>query len=440
MRDRGHCQNRYCDARSYRGGARRLLNGTAAVVPQIGRIALWVHEDSFMKRSICWTDLKHKNAAAVVIVLFILSCFQGCASGRDATGKPKTAPGETPAPTASASRASDFQTVALSYEYLFSFRHDDIVTCAAFSRDGRWLATGSEVGTVLVRDIESAKETTIKNPDSRDNGVVELRFSQDGQLLVVGGYGNKKGGGQIKILRTSNYTTLASLDVPGDNEISYVDLSPDNKWLISSDRGNVWVWNLETRSVVWHLAFAESLVLFDGDHSLLFVGQSASLGVTRGQIGFLNLIDGKVIRVLQTTIKEPVKRLVNAQARGELFALTDGPIVYRLDSQTGEIKQRVSLAELNLKLGPNALQVWYNTDFEVLEGYSIFVFSDRQHTLFVNYASIKVASLDHHSMVGIKFNSSGKNFALLGGVKEGSLSGVPPQHYWTVSLFSFKPF
>ena len=367
-----------------------------------------------MKRSIQWNKRARKTAWLIFALLILC---------------------ET-----NVSRADGTQTGTPNYEYLFSFRHDDIVTCAAFSNDGRWLATGSELGTVLVTNIESKKEIAIKHPDSRDNGVVGLRFSQDSQFLVVGGFGNKNGGGEIRILRTSDYTIVISLDVPGDKVISQVGISPDNKWLFSSDRGDVWVWNLETKSVAWHLASEDAAVSFDGDREILLAGRSASLGVTAGQIAFLNLVDGRVNRILRTAIKEPIKRLVTAKSKSELFALTDGAIVYRLNNQTGEIKQRIPLTDIYASAGPYPLHVWYTTDFEVLDAYPIFVVSDRQNTLFVNYLSSKVVVLDHRSMVGIKLNPSGKNFALLGGVKDGSMSGVPPQHYWTVSLFSFKPF
>ena len=386
-----------------------------------------------MKRLMHWNSKTHKTAASLAIGLLILLSFRGSMSGVTALRAMMLRGTDI-------LHAGEAQTPTTSYEYLFSFRHDDIVTCAAFSKDGRRLATGSELGTVLVTDIESRKEIAIKNPDSRDNGVVGLTFSQDGQFLVVGGYGNKNGGGEIKILRTSDFTSMISLDVPGDKEISSVGLSPDNKWLFSSDRGDVWVWNLKTRSVAWHRAFQDSATFFDGDHEVLLVERSASLGVPTNQIVFLNLIDGKVTRSLSTGIKEPVKRLITAKSKSELFALTDGAIVYRLNNQTGEIKQRISLADLNLKARPNDLHVWYNTDFEVLDAYPVFIFSDRQNTLFMNYASSKLVILDHQSSVGVKFNPSGRNFALLGGVKDGSLSGVPHQHYWTVSVFSFRPF
>ena len=118
-------------------------------------------------------------------------------------------------------------------KYLFSFRQDDIITCAAFSPDDRWLATGTEVGTVMISDMQSRKEFVLKNVQPVDNGVQALRFSQDGKMLVVGGHGEKKGGGQIKVLQTSDYKTVASLDLPGGGIASFVDLSLDNKRLLS---------------------------------------------------------------------------------------------------------------------------------------------------------------------------------------------------------------
>jgi hypothetical protein len=326
------------------------------------------------------------------------------------------------------------------FEYLFSFRHDDIVTCAAFSKDGRWLATGSELGTVLITDIESKREIAIRNPDSRDNGVQALRFSPDGQFLVIGGFGNKRGGGQIRFLRTSDYSPAMSFDVPGDKEIFNVDVSPQNNWLIAAGISDVWVWNLANKRIVWQRAFERSALRYDRELALLFAAEPEKPAVISGQITFLNIANGRAIRTLRTPIKEPIRRLVMATSKLELFVLTDGAIVYRLNSATGAIKQRISLSDLDLKVGPNGFHASYYTDFEVLDDYPIFVFSNRQNTLLMNYVTRKLVTLDHGSQVGFKFNARGRNFALLGGVKDGSLSGVPSQHYWTVSVFSFKPF
>lgn len=338
-------------------------------------------------------------------------------------------------------------------KYLFSFRHDDIITCAAFSKNGRWLATGSELGTVIVTDLESRKEFEIKNPDSLDNGVVTLRFSQDGQLLLIGGYGNRGGGGEIKILRTSDYTVAMALDAPGSEPVDYLDVSPDNKWLIAVDHKSARIWNLPDKRVSSHLILTDSAMLFDGDRTLLLAAHSASLDVNHGesdnpittivgagQIVLFDVIDGRVTRVLRTAIEEPVMRLFLAKAKKELFVLTAGGTVYRLDSKTGEVKQHVSLSDLYRRVSPKSLNVWFKTDFEALEDYPILVFSDRVNTFFVNYDSGKVIALDHRSQVGLQFSPSGKEFALLGGVKQPSLTGVTDQHYWTVNLFSFKPF
>src|ERR1700716_3054999 len=118
-----------------------------------------------MKRLMHWNSKTHKTAASLAIGLLILLSFSGSMS-RVTVVRAMILAGTD------ILHAGDAQTSTTSYEYLFSFRHDDIVTCAAFSKDGRWLATGSELGTVLVTDIESRKEIAIKNSNSRDNGVV----------------------------------------------------------------------------------------------------------------------------------------------------------------------------------------------------------------------------------------------------------------------------
>ena len=342
------------------------------------------------------------------------------------------------------------------YKYRFSFRHDDIITCAGFSKDGRWLATGSELGTVMVSDMQSRKQLVIKNPESRDNGVQTLRFSQDGRLLLVGGFGNKTGGGEIRVLRTSDYAPATSLDTSG-GVVDFLDVSPDNKWLISGDARTARVWNYQDKRVTWTLSLPNSTLEYDGDRTLLMgvgnVGRSAHLEVesdggqkpvttpvAAGQIIMFDVTDGKVSQVHRTLPEEPVRRIVLAKANKELFALTDSGTVYRLDRKTGEVKQRIALTELHREVSKERLEVQRNVDLEVLENHPILVFNDRKNTFFVNYDATKVIALDHQSMVGIRFSPSGKEFALLGGVKRESLTGVPDQHYWTVNVFSFSPF
>ena len=244
-------------------------------------------------------------------------------------------------------------------KYRYSFRHDDIITCAAFSKDGRRLAAGSEVGTVMVSDLQAQKEVVLKNPDARDNGVQTLRFSQDGKLLLVGGFGVKKGGREIAILRTSDWTMAKTLDVPGGAVVDYLDMSPDNKWLISADGGGAKVWEWQNKRLAWRLSLKGSAPLFDGDRTLLLgvgkveraaklemapggEGKPVSTAVAAGQIVFFDILDGKVSGVVRTLPEEPIRRLVLAKGKKELFALTEPGTVYRLDSKTGEVKQRIA--------------------------------------------------------------------------------------------------
>ena len=86
------------------------------------------------------------------------------------------------------------------------------------------------------------------------------------------------------------------------------------------------------------------------------------------------------------------------------------------------------------------LEAGPNTEFEVLEDQPILVYNDRTHTFFANYETGKVLAVDHQSTVGLRFSPTGKEFSLLGGVKREALIGIADQHYWTVNVFSFKPF
>jgi len=133
------------------------------------------------------------------------------------------------------------------YKFLFSFPHDDIVTCAAFSRDGRWLATGSELGTVIVTDLATQKQRKFEGLHPEGNGVYVLNFSSDGELLLTAGSGSKNTG-QIKILQTSDYSAVQTLDAHLGNAVDFLQISNDRNWLLSADRTRVNVWDFKAKA------------------------------------------------------------------------------------------------------------------------------------------------------------------------------------------------
>jgi WD40 repeat protein len=59
------------------------------------------------------------------------------------------------------------------------------VTLAAFSADGRWLATGHTNGEVRVWDVGTG-ETWLLDETAHDEEVTALQFSRKGTLLVSG--------------------------------------------------------------------------------------------------------------------------------------------------------------------------------------------------------------------------------------------------------------
>src|SRR5262249_45254990 len=155
-------------------------------------------------------------------------------------------------------------------------------------------------------------------------------------------------------------------------------LSRDGKWLISGAGRTVRIWDWRERRVAWGVSLPDGVLSFDGERTLLVgvgkVGPGGSLEgraggtgtptattIAAGQILLFDIIDGKAARVLKN-VEQPVRRLVLAKAKKELFALLDGGTVCRLDWKTGEIKQRIALADAHRKASKEDLKVWQSVE------------------------------------------------------------------------------
>ena len=62
----------------------------------------------------------------------------------------------------------------------------DLVSCLAFSPDGKTLAVGSNQGSLKLWDVADAKEIAVLK--GHDNGVSCLAFTPDGKTLASGGH------------------------------------------------------------------------------------------------------------------------------------------------------------------------------------------------------------------------------------------------------------
>src|SRR5579883_477238 len=162
------------------------------------------------------------------------------------------APRELPAPLAIAA-TPDGSLVAVATEEGVILRdgrtgeprgrfagHEDAVTCVAFSRDGKTLATGSADKTIKLWDIATAKVTfTLKG---HTNWVYAAAFSPDGKTLATGGYDKT-----VRLWDTTTGKEIASFEAHRGS-VRAVAFSPDGKSLATggSDR-TVKVWDSGTR-------------------------------------------------------------------------------------------------------------------------------------------------------------------------------------------------
>ena len=364
-------------------------------------------------------------------------------------GRSRSAPGKTPAEASAASISSQTAAGLENYKFLFSFRHDDIVTCAAFSRDGRSLATGSEAGTVIVVDLATQKQRKIESLHPDGNGVYVLSFSQDGELLLTAGSGSKNTG-QIKILQTSDYSIVQTLDAHLGHAVDFLQISNDKNWLVSADNTRINVWDFRAKSVVRSFPRLDARLLFDGGRLLVMgVGDITNQPDSHfsrrflpdGSILFVNITDGMITREIRTVSPQPIRGIARVSGYDALVALAqtkEGYTVHFIDGRNQTILKSTPITPYQPEPGWQMLGT-RRIDFALTENYYVAVYNDRSVTHLIDYSSGKVSRFDHRSLIGFSFDHTGKRFAVLGGINNAALTGSPEQHYWTVSVFSFDP-
>jgi WD40 repeat protein len=117
--------------------------------------------------------------------------------------------------------------------------HDDVVTAAAISPNGRWLVTGGEDYVIHVYDLENESDEPLYLFGS-EGPVFTAVIAPDNDTLITGSWD-----GLIYIWSLSAPDSFVLLESGGGTIISS-DISPDGRWLVTgSDDGTASLWDME---------------------------------------------------------------------------------------------------------------------------------------------------------------------------------------------------
>ncbi len=117
--------------------------------------------------------------------------------------------------------------------------HSRQITCASYSPDGKYVATGSADNSVKIWNVASGKE--IRSFGQHTGSLRSVQFSPDGTKIISTATDNK-----IYVFETISGNVLNTFSIP-EEEIDRACFSPDGtQIMVSSTRDKYWVWDLAT--------------------------------------------------------------------------------------------------------------------------------------------------------------------------------------------------
>ncbi len=212
----------------------------------------------------------------------------------------------------------------------------DNLLCAAFSPDGKLLATGGM--DALVKHWDTTTGQMIKELRGHVSYVYSVVFSPDRKQLISGGNDQA-----LKVWDVATGQELDSLKSKVDNSYRAV-FSPDGKLLASACRdGSVLLWNLSTRQVLLtfkkHTATVKAIAFSPDNRTVATGGEDISVRIwdtlTGQELKNLGQVDG----VQRIAYSPDGKRLVTGSISGtiKLWDSTTGQELMTLKGHTDEV-------------------------------------------------------------------------------------------------------
>lgn len=217
-----------------------------------------------------------------------------------------------------------FETTNWTVEQVFSGHKGSVLTLH-FSRDGRYLASGS--GTDKV-DIHNIPENMIKiwdfetgaviaNLTGHEDGVLEVKWSSDGRRLV-----SASDDKTLKMWETTNWTNIVNFTGHAGGVLS-VDWSPDEDVLVSGSR--------DYKIRKWNATSGESIDVWEAPNCIRSVDwhEERNIVVTSGvsevMVMIRNATNGAVMKTLDEN-KEVGGAIMSARwsPNGKMLATASG--------------------------------------------------------------------------------------------------------------------
>ena len=138
---------------------------------------------------------------------------------------------------------------------------------AAFSPDGKLLATAHGGGIVRFRDVATGEKVRdIFANQSTSTGSQAVAFSPDGAILATASK-------SVRLWKTATGEELAALG-PDDFHCCCVAISPDGRFLAGGGRQSLRVWDMKTRKEIRRFDLGATSATFSKDGRWLAFGSS----------------------------------------------------------------------------------------------------------------------------------------------------------------------